>query len=443
MRKTNKSMTYIGKVVTGFIVGCLVLFTSSATAATQALAEKSNLEIKAARELLNSWSGQSQILEQAREKLTRVLEADPQNYLALKEMARYQIMSGYINSRWKQYQTHVYLVGNYVPGTLERAETTIRDALRVNPRFAEGHVLLGYIQFEQSKLNEAANTLTLAERLGTDDPWLHLNWATLHNARGEYSAAAERWQRVLKSGTSDIKALSTAYAFLIENHKRAGEHDKVVALYEDQIKHNPTNAWLRGNFAEYLSETLWRNDEAITQARAALKIMDYGVGRRILAMALYRKWADMVMQGKEAGAEKYFREAWEIYPRLNEVMAYGASVPGGERLAKALITKKGVSIDAPAEDGSTALLIATNRNRAQTVKALLDLNANPNSNDKAGWTPLLSAADEGNAEIIDILLAKGADIRAKLQGLDAAALAERRGKTDLAALLKKRAADLK
>jgi tetratricopeptide (TPR) repeat protein len=436
-------MTRLGKIEAAFVGGCLAIFISTGTAATNAPEEKINLEIEAAREMINSWSGQSQILDQAREKLARVLEAAPQNYLALKEMSRYQIAAGYINSRMTQYETHIYQTGNYTPGTLERAEATIREAIRVNPRFAEGYVLLGYIQFEQTKLDEAAKTLAQAETLGTDDPWLHLNWAMLHNARGDYSAANERWQRVLQSGTSNNKAKLAAYGFLIESYKRSGEQDKVIALYKDQLKLNPSNAWLRGNFAEYLSETLGRNDEAITQAHAALEIMNYGVGQRILAMALYRKWADMVTQGNEIGAEKYFQEAWENYPQLNDVMAYGASVPTGERLAKALITKKGVSIDARAEDGSTALLIATNRNRAQTVKALLDLNADPNIHDTSGWTPLLSAADEGNTEIVSMLLAKGADIGATLQGSNAAALAESRGKAELAALLRKRATELK
>jgi ankyrin repeat protein len=74
---------------------------------------------------------------------------------------------------------------------------------------------------------------------------------------------------------------------------------------------------------------------------------------------------------------------------------------------------------------------------------LLGLGANPNISDKAGWTPLLSAADEGNSEIVILLLAKDADVRPTLRGLDAATRAQQRGKTDLAALLRKRAAELK
>lgn len=444
-QKMRKGYGYVARtrVVAAVFWGiCLAALTLSTPAQSDSPDENVNTEVKAARQLLDSWSGQPELLEQAREILTRVLQANPKNYLALRELARYQIKAGYINGRYVQYKTNVYTVGNFEPGTLEKAEATIRNAIRINPRFAEGYELLGHIQLQQTRLDEAEKSLAQAEALGPDDPWIQLNWATLDLAKGEHDAAEKRWQSVLQNKTADTHAKSSAYGFLIDSYIRAGKHDKAITLYKDQIRLNPDNAWLRGNFAGYLSETLGRNDEAITQARAALRIMDYGMGHRILAMALYRKWADLVAQSNVAGAEKYFQEAWENYPQLNEVMAYGASAPGGEHLAKALIEKKGVSVDASAEDGSTALLIATNWNRAKVVRLLLDLHANPNIAANSGWTPLLSAADEGNTEIVKMLLANGADIRATLQGADAATLAERRGNSALAALLRKRATNM-
>ena len=401
----------------------------------------SGADVEAVGRMLDSWNGQGEILEEARRKLAPVLQREPMNYLALKEAARYKIMAGYINEHWAQNGRTAYLVGNYIPGTLESAEATVREALRINPRFAEGYVLLGYILQQQTRLDEAAKALTEAESLGTSDPWLQLNWADVLAAQGNDSAAADRWQRVLRSRTTNAKAYSAAFGHLIEQHKKAGEHDKVMALYEEQIRRNPSNAWQRGNFASYLNETLGRNDDSIAQARAALKIMDYGVGRRILAMALYGKWADLVAEGKDAEGERYFKEAHAIRSDLDRVMANGASHPKGDRLARALISKRGVSIDALDDDGSSALLIATNQNRAQAVRFLLDLNANPSITDRNGWTPLLSAADEGNREIVEMLLTKGADMRATMRGRDPAAMAEKKGYVELAEMLRKRAAE--
>ena len=348
------------------------------------------------------------------------------------------MMAGYQNSRYVQYQHNNYQVGNFNPGTLEQSEALVRKALSINPQFAEGYVFLGYLQFQQTNVDMAANTLAQAEKIGTDDPWLQLNWADVDNARGNYSEANNRAERVLKSGTSNSKAIAAAYSELIKGYERTGQYDKAVPLFEQQIKLKPNDPWLRGSFAAYLTDNLGRNDEAIKQARAAIKIMDYGVGERTLAKALYRKWADLVVQGNSQVAEQYFQEAHGIFPSLTWIMAFGASDIACENLAKALATNKGVSINSRAEDGSTALLIATNKNKAKTVKVLLDLHANPNIADTNGWTPLLSAADDGNVEIVNMLLSKGADIHATLNGKNAVAFAEQSGNVELANMLRRR-----
>jgi tetratricopeptide (TPR) repeat protein len=405
---------------------------------TQASAVNPEQELDAARRLLDSWNGQREILRQADEKLTVVLRREPLNYRALKERARYHLMQGYLHERWVDSGRRYYQVGAYVPGATEAAEAAVREAIRINPKFAEGYVLLGHILQEQTRLSEAAKALEHAESLGTNDPWLHLNWASLLSVQGNREAAAERWRRVLNDRTATLKASSVAYGYLIGQHRRAGEHDKAIALWEEQIARDPTDAWLRGGLGKYLLEELGRYDEAIKHLRSALAIMDYGVGRQLLAKAYYRKWAELVAQGKEAEAGPYFEQARSARPNLTEVMVYDASTPNGDKLARALM-KKGVSIDAKLEDGSTALLLAVNRNFNDAVRFLLDMKANPNVVDRKGWTPLLSAADEGNLKVAEMLLAHGADIRATRHNLNAPAIAERKGHVELAALLRARA----
>lgn len=421
------------------ILLCSVIVLPSAIAAPNAPGRNARVDLNTATHLLDMWSGQTELLEQAHVILLRVIENDPQNVFALKELARYEVMAGYINSRTVMVKRNMYKVGNFVPGTLERAEATIRKALSIKPNFAEGYIYLGYIQFEQTKLDEAESSLRHAELLGTNDPWLDLNWAAVLQAKGEYVVAQRHWQKALRRSGLNSKARLATYGYLIQSYTRSGEHKKVIDLYQKSIKEYPRNAWIRGNFATYLSEELGRNDDAIEQARTALNIMHYGVGERILAMALYGKWANLVARGNDNGGERYFNEAQRIRPNLKEVMAYGASLASGNELANALI-KKGVSIDSPAEDGSTALLIATNRNRVEVVRFLLSLKANPNIPDNSGWTPLLSAADEGNTEIVRLLLAHGANIKARLRGMDAMTLANSKGYTALAAELKNLAA---
>ncbi len=435
MNKKNINITSASKVITTLWILCL---TFSHAAAAPLLSKKDVSDAKAVQRILDSWNGQPEILDKANNTLTEILVRNPENYLALKEMARFLMDDGYINSRNISNKHYIYTVGNYKPNTLNKAEATVRKAIRTNEKYAEGYVMLGNIQIEQGKLDDAEKSLKQAELLKTNDPWLHLNWAAIYNAKGESSLVQKHCQQALQVTTKNKTTSVYAYDLLNSIYIREGKHKEAVATFKKQLQLEPNSAWIKGNYANYLSETLGHHDDAIAESRAALKIMDYGIGHRILGGALYRKWAEMVANGDIQNADKYFQEAFKHYPQLTDVMAYLASSTNGEQLAKALITRKQVSIDSHAEDGSTALLIATNRNDTKTVKFLLGMNANPNLNDKSGWTPLLSAIDEGNPEIVDMLLTKGADPWVALSALDKADVAELNKGKDIADLLRKR-----
>jgi Tfp pilus assembly protein PilF len=394
-------------------------------------------ELKQARDSLDSWSGQREILSKAKNTLDHIIATDSQNYLALKELARYYIMDGYINSISVGNCGRKYSVGRYTAGCLEGAEKILKDALRLNPNYAEGYVLLGHLNFQERRLDDARVALSKAQSLGTDDPWLHLNWADVLIASGQLDEAANRCRLVLKNGTKNKKALIAAYECLIKYHRNRKESQKVSELYQAMLEINPTNAWTRGNYADFLRTDVGKFDDAITYAREALRIMNYGVGRRILAESLYGKWADLIVNQKksEIEAQQYYDEAFRLYPNLDLVMAYEGSYAKGKALVQ-LLKAKGISMDARAEDGSTALMIASNTGRADAVRILLSLGANPNAKADTGWTALLGAADEGNQEIVKLLLDAGADPKQARRGTDAGMLAERCGQVELATMIR-------
>jgi tetratricopeptide (TPR) repeat protein len=431
----------IRKIIVGILLLASLMFAGLVMAA-QGVVPMPNTsimsEINQARDLLDSWSGQGEILAKAKYILDRVMARDPQNYHALKEVARYYIMDGYISSVKVSNGRNIYSVGRFEPGTLERAEKVLKTALHINPNYAEGYILLGHVYSQQSRLKESCEALAKAEALGTDDPWLHLNWAYVLIASGEIEKAADRYRIVLRSGTKNKKALISTYSFLIEFHKDRREYEKVSDLFETIFKIDPTNAWARGNYADFLRTELGKFDEAVAYAREALRIMDYGVGRLILAKSLYGKWADLIISDKkpEDQAQEYFDEAFRLYPYLNLVMAYEGSYAKGRALVQ-LLKSKGVPVDAKAEDGSTALIIASNTGRVDAVLVLLSLGANPNAKSNAGWTPLLGAADEGHREVVEVLLESGADPKQMIRDMDAATLAARRGRADIVSLIRR------
>ena len=77
------------------------------------------------------------------------------------------------------------------------------------------------------------------------------------------------------------------------------------------------------------------------------------------------------------------------------------------------------------------------------VQAMLDSGADVNAKDKDGWTPLLWAAYNGNAEVISVLLQAGADVNAKKNNGDTPLLsAVLRENIELISVLLKRGADV-
>ncbi len=68
---------------------------------------------------------------------------------------------------------------------------------------------------------------------------------------------------------------------------------------------------------------------------------------------------------------------------------------------------KGANINATANNGSTALRLATVANEIEAVRLLLESGADPNIQNISGYTPLSRAAGQGFQEILALLLADG------------------------------------
>lgn len=74
---------------------------------------------------------------------------------------------------------------------------------------------------------------------------------------------------------------------------------------------------------------------------------------------------------------------------------------------------------------STPLIRAVSRDNIDAVKKLLSVAANPDLQDKEGWTPLMHAVGQGNTELIELLLAAGANPTLKsIHGNNAVKVAE-------------------
>jgi len=157
--------------------------------------------------------------------------------------------------------------------------------------------------------------------IGTEIPWLQLNWADLLSKRGDYNSAIQRYQNLVKKGTSNRKAYANALSGITTMHRYTQEYEKANKGYKKELEYSPNNAWVWGNYSNFLLFTYMDVDGAIEKGRKAIQIMNYGVGRFVLGSALYTKWA-MLKDSPETTlqAQKYFDEAWAIYPYPEKVI---------------------------------------------------------------------------------------------------------------------------
>jgi Tfp pilus assembly protein PilF len=250
--------------------------------------------------LLDAYRGDGAMLSAARTKLEDIIKQDPSNAPAYREMARYFIMRGHISSL------------DFQPGSLEAADKSLKTALDIDPRYAEAYVLQGHLYRLMQRPTAAQAALAKADELGTSDPWLQNNWADILIDEGKFDEAAQRYRKVIESGTLNKKAMISAFEGLTKYYRRINRPDEVDSLYRKQIEYEPDRAWTYGNYAHFLLCDRDDYDGAISRSRQALNIMDYGVGRATLAASLYRKWAGLALNGKVSEAAKYRSEALSL-----------------------------------------------------------------------------------------------------------------------------------
>ena len=117
---------------------------------------------------------------------------------------------------------------------------------------------------------------------------------------------------------------------------------------------------------------------------------------------------------------------------------------GDLEIVRALIAK-GADINRRDGQGRTALVHALSLKKNEIARELLKAGAKATGTEESGWTPLMHAVVNGDAELVNLVLAnpKDIDVKERSLGLTALMLAAREGRADLVKALLLRGADSK
>lgn len=366
-----------------------------------------------AKELIDSWRGDHAVLEQAKNIIDEIISKDPNYYPAYAQLYRYHRRDGYVNNK------------NIRPDSLEKAKEALDKAAAINQNYDELYLFFGEYYYFKGDMENGLKSLRKAEELGTANPFLYIIRANFYRDIGLFDKAHNAVAIVLEKFKDNKKALNDAIAIELDYYKYIKKYDKVKELYEYIIDNDPKNAWTRGNYANFLWERTGEFDLAIEQAKKALEIMDYGVGRSILSYCLYAKWAKLLQADNKDEAQVYFEKAYALNSNLGDAMVeLGAHSP--TQIAIAPLQKLGIPVDIEHSNGGTAITIAVKNGDVKAVEKLIPFGFRLNEVYTDGYTMLLLAAKYGHLDVMKVLLANGADIEYRVKGFDAESFAKLR-----------------
>ena len=264
----------------------------------------------------HSQAGRQDKAENIFEQLLKVLPSDADDLHSLGgvayQLGKYEIAIDLLNKAIQNDSTRDYLYCNLgsllkSQGRLDEAVASYRNALAINPNYAEAHNNLGIALKAQGKLDEAIASYQRAIAINQDYAEAHSNLGIALNADGKREEAVESFQRAVSINPSFVEGyLNLANA--LDAHE---ELDEAVASYRNALAINPNYAEAHNNLGIAL-KAQGKLDEAIASYQRAIAINpDYAEAHFNLGNALSDK-------GKSAEAATSYKGAIAINPDYAE-----------------------------------------------------------------------------------------------------------------------------
>ncbi len=276
-------------------------------------------KLAAADSRLVDYAGVTSRLESARNLLDSAVAIDP-CYAAL--------YVGY--SRYFLRQA----TGTETPAALARARTAVARAIALEPDYAPAYVVAGFVALRQGELGASAAYLDTAERLGSTDPWLLNNRALLHEAHGDYEAAAVLYHQVSTAKDMERHARRFALDGLGQYYRRIGAVDRARQVIGARIDAIPDDGEGYAKQAELLLCETGEITAALAAAQRANELQNSLRTTGLLAQVYVARWAEQLLADNRQlrrEAQRSLTLAQRLHPVPPPEMVAGACP--GARLA--------------------------------------------------------------------------------------------------------------
>ena len=270
-----------------------------------------------AHQLVNDYYGDSRNLAEAASVIAEVLRKNPSAADAYVEAARIAAKGGHIVS--DQFQS----------GTQDLYQNLIDKALSLDPENVTALALRAQIYLMAGNTADAFTTIQRGLELSPKEPWLQVELAEYYRRKKEAGKALGIYNTILgghecesnaEYGRACLVALM-AQIELFNSFPSNADIVRALAKRAGALRH-PRDAWTLGELGRYFAE-MDLLDESIEYSRHALKVMNFGVGRLNLAVALYTK---AVLLGEQGESNlKYLQEADRLQVSEEEVLGWFVS----------------------------------------------------------------------------------------------------------------------
>lgn len=268
--------------------------------------------------LLDGFSGHPQEISMISDGIDKLLQELPNCAPVYRQYARFIMKTGSMSGR------------GISAVAMRSAKMQLEKALSIDPNFADAYVLLSSVYIKMGDYKQAKIAANNALKRGSKSPWLYMRFATIALHENNFTEAEKYYRKILDSSDLSDKETQRVTPVVIDRLQKIyiqeNKLDQAGALFRLEItrsknrKSKRDEALSHGNYASFLLYHAGDYNQAITEAKTALSLMNFGMARFVLASSYYRKWAESVKQGKDKKeAQIYFDQAYALFPDLLRV----------------------------------------------------------------------------------------------------------------------------